>query len=70
VLREDRQAFARAVTAKLLTFALGRGLERYDRRSVEAVAGRIEASDYRFSALVQEIVKSLPFQRRRPEEAS
>jgi hypothetical protein len=70
VLGEDRDAFARAVTAKLLTFALGRGLERYDRRTVEAIAGRLAASDYRFSALVLEIVKSLPFQRRRGEEAS
>ena len=69
VLREDRQAFARAVAAKMLTFALGRGLERYDRRTVDEVARRLEASDYRFWALVQEIVKSLPFQRRR-EEAS
>ncbi len=70
VLREDREAFARAVTAKMLTFALGRGLERYDRRTVDEVAKRLAASDYRFSALVQEIVKSLPFQRRREEEAS
>jgi mono/diheme cytochrome c family protein len=70
VLGEDREAFARAVTAKMLTFALGRGLERYDRRTVEAIAGRLAASDYRFSALVLEIVKSLPFQRRREEEAS
>jgi hypothetical protein len=70
VLREDREAFARAVTAKMLTFALGRGLERYDRRTVDAIAGRLEASDYRFSALVLEIVKSLPFQRRREEAAS
>jgi hypothetical protein len=70
VLRGDRAAFAQAVTAKMLTFALGRGLERYDRRTVDAVAKRLEASEYRFSALVLEIVKSLPFQRRRPEEAS
>ena len=70
VLGEDREAFARAVTAKMLTFALGRGLERYDRRTVEAIASRLAASDYRFSALVLEIVKSLPFQRRRGEEAS
>lgn len=52
-----------------MTFALGRGLERYDRKALDQVAARVEASDYRFSALVLEIVKSLPFQRRR-EEAS
>ena len=70
VLRADREAFARAVTAKMLTFALGRGLERYDRRTVDAIAQRVAASDYRFSALVLEIVKSLPFQRRREEGRS
>jgi hypothetical protein len=69
VLRQDREALARAVASKLMTFALGRGLERYDRKAVEQVAVRAQASDYRFSALVLEIVKSLPFQRRR-EEAS
>jgi Protein of unknown function (DUF1592)/Protein of unknown function (DUF1588)/Protein of unknown function (DUF1587)/Protein of unknown function (DUF1585)/Protein of unknown function (DUF1595)/Planctomycete cytochrome C len=67
VLSQDREAFARAVTSKLMTFALGRGLERYDRKAVEQVAERVEAKDYRFSALVLEIVKSLPFQRRRDE---
>ena len=66
ILSSDRDAFARALTAKLLTYALGRGLERYDTKTVKAIAGRLPASDYRFSALVLEIVKSLPFQSRRP----
>jgi hypothetical protein len=70
VLRADRTAFAEAVTTKLLTYALGRGLERYDRRTVKAIARDLEASDYRFSALVLEIVKSLPFQRRGEESPS
>ena len=62
---QDRDAFARAVTAKLLTYALGRGLERYDRRDGRTRSrSGVAASDYRFSALVLEIVKSLPFQRR------
>jgi hypothetical protein len=69
VLRQDREAFARAVASKLMTFALGRGLERYDKRSVDRVAERAQASDYRFSAVVLEIVKSLPFQRRRDERS-
>jgi mono/diheme cytochrome c family protein len=70
VLRSDREAFAECVTHKMLTYALGRGLERYDNRTVKAIAGRLEASDYRFSALVLEIVESLPFQRRRGEAPS
>jgi hypothetical protein len=64
VLRQDKGAFARALTEKLLTYALGRGLERYDRRTVKAIARRLEESDYRFSVLVLEIAQSLPFQMR------
>ncbi|MGH9310006.1 MAG: DUF1592 domain-containing protein [Vicinamibacterales bacterium] len=65
ILRADKDAFARAVTSKLLTYALGRGLERYDTRTVKQIASRLPAEEYRFSALVLEIVKSLPFQSRR-----
>jgi hypothetical protein len=70
VLLEEKDAFARAVASKLLTFALGRGLERYDKRALDAIAAGVAAREYRFSALVLEVVKSLPFQRRRQEEAS
>ena len=59
-------ASARAILDKLLTYALGRGLEQYDARTVKLVASRLPARDYRFSALVLEIVNSLPFQSRRP----
>jgi hypothetical protein len=65
ILGADRDAFAECLTEKLLTYALGRGLERYDKRTVKSIAGRLAASDYRFSALVEEIVRSLPFQMRR-----
>jgi len=65
VLRQDGDAFTRALTEKLLTYALGRGLERYDRRTVKAIAQRVAESDYRFSALVMEIAQSLPFRMRK-----
>jgi hypothetical protein len=64
ILRQDGDAFTRALTEKLLTYALGRGLERYDRPTVKAVARRVAEGDYKFSVLVLEIVKSLPFQMR------
>jgi mono/diheme cytochrome c family protein len=70
ILRGDREAFARAVAAKLLTYALGRGLERYDNRTVARIAARLPRSEYRFSGLVLEIVNSLPFQSRRSGENS
>jgi hypothetical protein len=66
VLADQRDVFARCLTTKLLTYALGRGLERYDSRVVKAIAGRLPASHYKFSALVLEIVNSLPFQSRKP----
>jgi hypothetical protein len=66
ILSADRDAFARALTAKLMTYALGRGLERYDAKTVKMIASRLPAKQYRFSALVLEIVNSLPFQSRRP----
>jgi len=70
VLRQDQDAFAACVTEKMLTYALGRGLERYDRRSVRAIVASLRQSDYRFSALVLGIVQSLPFRERREEKAS
>jgi Protein of unknown function (DUF1592)/Protein of unknown function (DUF1588)/Protein of unknown function (DUF1587)/Protein of unknown function (DUF1585)/Protein of unknown function (DUF1595) len=65
ILSGDHRAFAECVTAKLLTFALGRGLEPYDRRTVKAIAEKVAQQDYRFSALVLEIVNSLPFRMQR-----
>ena len=69
ILAGNRDAFARCLTSKLLTYALGRGLERYDTKTVKEIAGRLPAQDYRFSALVLDIVNSLPFQSRRPAQA-
>jgi hypothetical protein len=66
ILTDQSDGFARGLTAKLLTYALGRGLERYDSKTVRTIAARLPAQKYRFSALVMEIVTSLPFQARRP----
>jgi mono/diheme cytochrome c family protein len=65
ILKADRDAFAQCLTEKLLTYALGRGLERYDRPTVQQITKRISASQYRFSSLVLEIVNSRAFQMRR-----
>jgi len=66
-LTSDLSEFSRALTKKMMTYALGRGLERYDGRTVRGITGRLEASGYRFQTLVHEIVNSLPFQNRRGE---
>ena len=67
VLRGQSDAFVRNVTEKMLTYSLGRGLERFDRPTVDAISKQVAANDYRFSALVMEIVKSKPFQMRDAE---
>ena len=58
--------FAGRVTEKLLTFALGRGVDYYDAPTVRAILREARADDYRFSALILGIVKSAPFQMRNP----
>ncbi|HUS05685.1 MAG TPA: DUF1592 domain-containing protein [Bryobacteraceae bacterium] len=67
ILKSDKDAFSRCLTEKLLTYALGRGLERYDRPAVNSIGQKLAAKQYRFSQLVMEIVTSLPFQMRRGE---
>lgn len=62
--------FSRALTEKMMTYALGRGLERYDRRTVTAITRHLAEEDYGMQALVTEVVRSLPFQSRRAEEAA
>jgi hypothetical protein len=64
ILKADRNAFARGLTEKMLVYALGRGIETYDRPTVNAIANEVEKSGYRFSALIFGIVESLPFQMR------
>ncbi len=67
ILREDKDEFTRCLTEKMLTYALGRGLERYDRPAVNAIVRELGHNDYKFQTLIFEIVKSLPFQMRRAE---
>jgi hypothetical protein len=65
VLRQKKDQFAKCLTEKLLTYALGRGLERSDRCFVEDISRDLAKGNYKFSRLVIEIVKSDPFQKRR-----
>ena len=57
--------FAGTITEKLLTFALGRGVEYYDAPAVRRILRAAEADGYRLSSLIVGIVKSVPFQMRR-----
>ncbi len=59
-----RGQFATTVTRKLLTYALGRGLEHSDAPAVRAITREAAPGDYRWSSLILGIVKSVPFQMR------
>jgi mono/diheme cytochrome c family protein len=67
LLTAKREEFLRCLATKLLTYALGRGLEYYDRCAVDEVVAALKAGDHRFSALVLGVVNSAPFQLRRAE---
>ena len=69
LLMQDRARFATAITEKMMIYALGRGLERYDRPALKTIEANLAAHDYRFSQLVLGVVESLPFEMKRTREA-
>ena len=66
-LLERPEVFVRTLTEKLLTFALGRGVEYYDAPAIRKIVSEAEDDNYRFSSLILGIVKSVPFQMRAAE---
>jgi len=58
------QVFVGTMTEKMLTYALGRGIDYHDMPAVRAIVREAAASDYRFSSLVLGIARSVPFQMR------
>jgi len=57
--------FVRSLTEKMLTYALGRGVEYYDASTVKAIRRAVADGGYRMSTMVLEIARSYPFQFRR-----
>jgi len=64
VLREHSDQFVTTATERLLTYALGRGLEAYDAPALRAIKRGSAADNYRFASLIQQIVMSVPFTER------
>jgi hypothetical protein len=64
ILRKRKDQFSRCLTEKLLTYATGRGVEYYDKCSVDEVLERLQKDD-RFENLVIGVVLSTPFRARR-----
>jgi len=65
VLKADHEKFVRNLSAKLLTYSLGRGLEFYDEPALDKMVLSAEKGQNRFSALVMAAVQSDPFRLRR-----
>jgi mono/diheme cytochrome c family protein len=64
-LFKDPEVFATTVTRKLMTYALGRGLEPYDMPAIRRIVREAGPGGLKLSALVTGIVRSVPFQMRR-----
>jgi len=60
----QKEQFVRAVTSKMLTYAIGRGLEYYDAPAVRGIVRAAADDDYRWSSMIVALVKSAPFRMR------
>jgi len=68
VLRQDRKLDVyRCLTEKLLTYALGRGLDYYDAHTVDEIVDRLAREDGRMSVLIHSVVESPAFQKMRTQ---
>jgi hypothetical protein len=67
---ERRVDFYRCLTEKMMTYALGRGVEYYDVEAIDQIVRKLESSDGRISALVTGIIDSAPFQKRRTQNTT
>jgi hypothetical protein len=65
ILLKQPDRFVTTVTEKMLTYALGRGLEYYDMPAVRQITRDAARNNYRMSSLVMGVINSLPFQMRR-----
>jgi EAL domain-containing protein (putative c-di-GMP-specific phosphodiesterase class I) len=65
LVKDHAEDFYRTLTQKLLTYALGRGLDYYDVETVDQIVARIEQSGGKPSALLAGIIESAPFQKAR-----
>jgi hypothetical protein len=63
LVKERKEQFVRCLTEKMMIYALGRGLEYYDKCAVDKILSDIQDKDYRFAYLIAGIVESQPFQK-------
>jgi hypothetical protein len=61
LLVSHKEDFVRTLSAKLLAYAIGRGLEYYDQPAVRNIAREAAQNDYRWSSIIRGVVNSTPF---------
>jgi hypothetical protein len=67
IASKKQDDFLHCLTEKMLTYALGRGVEPFDRPAVEDIVTATKSDNCRFDTLILGIVESLPFQNERGE---
>jgi hypothetical protein len=67
--RTKRDQFVRCLADRMLTYALGRGLEYYDKCALDRICQKVARANYRFSTLILEVARSVPFQMRRGDDS-
>jgi len=70
VLMSKRDMFVETFTEQLLTYALGRGVEEYDRPVLRQILREAHSEDYRWSSIILGIINSAPFQMRRVSDGN
>ena len=68
VLLSKKDQFVTTATERLLTYALGRGVEAFDMPAIRKIVRDAGPGDYRWSSLITGIAKSVPFQMRRAQQ--
>ncbi|NVK57213.1 MAG: DUF1592 domain-containing protein [Alteromonadaceae bacterium] len=69
ILWDRRERFAEAFTERLLTYALGRGLEAYDQPTIRHIARQASTENYRIHSIIEAVVTSIPFNFKKAPEA-
>jgi hypothetical protein len=60
-LTDNKEDFVRALSGKLLAYAVGRGIEYYDQPAIRKIAREAAAGNYRWSSVILGVVTSTPF---------
>jgi hypothetical protein len=67
ILIDSLPQVSRCLVEKIMTYAMGRGMQPYDNKTIDDINRKLQGDGYHFQTLIYEVVRSLPFQSRRGE---